>query len=74
MRIMTLGKEEMPSSLLKWLGESEIGPGSRAVIVVEPTKDGRFTWYMLDIDPQMMARIKKVAERYHSALKRLADS
>ncbi len=51
----------MPSALLKWLGESEIGPGSRAVIVVEPTKDGRFTWYMLDIDPQMIVRVKKVA-------------
>jgi len=74
MRVMTLTREEMPRALLKWLEEGGVAEGSKAVITVEPTEDGKFTWYILDIDPQMMDRVRKVAKRYHSALKRLADS
>ena len=60
---------ELPDGLREWLAANASGP---LLISLEPLPDGRLVLQALpDVDPALVARIRKILAQYADVLRRL---
>ena len=75
MTSVVVEREKLPLNMLRWLEAEGLDDGQTIVVILTfDERKGIIVQRLGDVDPTMMARVRAASARYHSALKRLADS